>query len=148
VSKGNSPPSRRSPQGQIVQEIKHIQYKGTLPPASELQEYDRIYPGAAKIVFDGFQAQYTHRHNMERILVSTDAYLAKWGQRFAFALGLALMGTAIFFAFRGEPAYAIGAVILAIGQSTAPFLVRSYQSSQERKLQTDQMAALQRSQQQ
>jgi len=40
-------------------------YSGPLPPAEQLEIYEKVYPGAAKAMFDAFAGEQRHRHEME-----------------------------------------------------------------------------------
>lgn len=54
----NSSGKEKSSHFLISEERFHI---GPLPPANLLQEYEEVYPGAAKIIFDQFKEQSSHR---------------------------------------------------------------------------------------
>jgi len=49
-------------------------YSSPLPPAEQLEVYEKVYPGAAKAIFDAFTAEQKHRH--EREIKETDADIA------------------------------------------------------------------------
>jgi len=40
-------------------------YSGPLPTAEQLEIYEKIYPGAAKAIFDAFAEEQKHRHERE-----------------------------------------------------------------------------------
>ena len=40
-------------------------YSSPLPPAEQLEIYEKVYPGAAKAIFDAFTAEQKHRHEKE-----------------------------------------------------------------------------------
>jgi len=46
-------------------------YSGPMPHPSTLEEYEKVYPGAAKIIFDSFQEQNKHRIAMEKDVIRT-----------------------------------------------------------------------------
>ena len=45
-----------------------IQQEGPLPPPAILKDYDKAFPGCAKIIVDMAINEQTHRHNQENIL--------------------------------------------------------------------------------
>jgi len=47
-------------------QISVAQYSGPLPPASELERYEEVCPGAAKVILEAFQAETNHRHEMDK----------------------------------------------------------------------------------
>ena len=40
-------------------------YSSPLPPAEQLEIYEKVYPGAAKAIFAAFTAEQKHRHEKE-----------------------------------------------------------------------------------
>ena len=41
-------------------------YSGPLPSAEELEHYEKLYNGAAKLFFDKFSEEQTHRQDVEK----------------------------------------------------------------------------------
>ncbi|WP_168203842.1 DUF2335 domain-containing protein [Humibacter ginsenosidimutans] len=58
----------------------HEEYSGQLPHWRHLNEYERIYPGAAKIIFESFEKQGDHRREMEARLLTGSERRASVGQ--------------------------------------------------------------------
>jgi len=68
------------------------------PPVEELQEYEKLYQGCTKIIFDSFAAQSAHRINMEATVIPAQQKQSDRGQVFAFIIAilfLAVAGTCI-----------------------------------------------------
>ena len=63
----HKPPSKAAPQSsqQIGVGILSA-YSGPLPPAEQLERYEKLYGGAAKMFFDKFFEEQTHRHEIEK----------------------------------------------------------------------------------
>jgi uncharacterized membrane protein len=55
----------------VRQEVREL-HIGPLPHPSTLEGYERIVPGSAKMIFDNFDAQSSHRREMEK-------YALRWG---------------------------------------------------------------------
>ncbi len=56
-------------------QISVAQYSGPLPPASELERYEEVCPGAAKVILEAFQAETNHRHEMDKKYFDLDKRL-------------------------------------------------------------------------
>jgi len=63
-------------------------FSGPMPPASELDKYEQIYPGAAKIIIDMAIKEQHQRHSLENKDMNAVISLTKSGQRFGFFLAL------------------------------------------------------------
>src|SRR6266568_4245399 len=59
-------------------------FSGPLPPPKHIEEYERIYPGAAKIIFDMAQDQLHHRQGLEDKVIGSNIRNEKSGMWFAF----------------------------------------------------------------
>jgi uncharacterized membrane protein len=57
-SKGYAPTGRQT-------SITAASYQGPLPPAAQLEQYERTLPGAADRIMTAFEKQVDHRHRME-----------------------------------------------------------------------------------
>lgn len=70
MSKGRPKPPRPRNNSPIQTQQKQVtvqaaSFKGPLPPPSLLQEYDRIYPGAARVLIERAEKEADHRHEQE-----------------------------------------------------------------------------------
>jgi uncharacterized membrane protein len=65
-------------------------YSGPLPHPRHLKEYEAIYPGAAKIIFDMAQSQREHRQTLERKVIESNITNERTGIFFAFILTAAI----------------------------------------------------------
>lgn len=110
---------------------------GPFPPAQQIEEYDRVVPGAGAIIFSEFQAQGKHRRKMERIVVWSDAIRSFCG----LVAGLALAGYIVYTGTQllreGHSLVGSGTIGTAVAVAVGPFLVRSVLQSKERREQID-----------
>lgn len=83
-------------------------FAGPLPPPAIFQEYESVLPGSADRILAMAEKQSAHRQDLETRALETNAYTARWGQRFAFVLGL--LGI-------------VGAVVLVVMGRTWPGLI-------------------------
>lgn len=86
---------------QFVQEA----YAGPLPHPKHLREYETIYPGAAKIIFDLVQSQTKHRQRLEEAVIRTKMTNEKIGMYLSFILasGFAILGFLLIFTGKNVP---------------------------------------------
>lgn len=77
-----------SPQeGQTTLQVSRTEFSGPLPPADELEKYERIFPGAAERITAMAEAESSHRHELEKFLVDNERKQADKGQNYAAMLG-------------------------------------------------------------
>lgn len=96
----NKPPTKPSApaqrqQGQAGPQVK-AEFSNPLPPADELEKYERVSPGAAERIIAMAETQNSHRHELEKSLVDNEHKQASRGQNCAVVLGaLAIVSGAI-----------------------------------------------------
>src|SRR6266702_7579052 len=106
MAKGKPPAKQHSAQKQAVVAAS---FSGPLPPPSLLGQYEQIVPGSAERIIRTFEAEVSHRHEMERVLVDADVKVHKStiteiriGQILAFVLSLCFLGGGTFLAYHGK----------------------------------------------
>lgn len=78
--------SAQRQQAQAGPQVK-AEFSGPLPPADELEKYERISPGAAERIFAMAETQGHHRRELEKSLVDNEYKEASKGQICAATLG-------------------------------------------------------------
>ncbi|MEE8434208.1 MAG: DUF2335 domain-containing protein [bacterium] len=78
------------------------EFSGPLPPSSELERYEKIYPGMAKALLDQYLQETTHRQFQETKQLSAAIQDAKRGQYFAFLMGMFCLGAAVWLGYFGH----------------------------------------------
>lgn len=63
-------------------------FAGPLPPPEIFRQYESILSGSADRILTMAEQQSRHRQDLESRALDSNAYTAKWGQRFAFVLGV------------------------------------------------------------
>lgn len=71
---------------QTAQQYIRAEYSGPLPHPSQLEHYEKTYPGAAKIIFDQWQRQTQHRQRLEYETITSQEKRADRGQVMAFII--------------------------------------------------------------
>src|SRR6266568_1571715 len=93
--KGQKPPSRQNIQTFLQsQRIQGKFFSGPIPPASELEHYERVKPGLAERIVSMAERQLTmaedqmkHRHKLEDKAIATNVRLSYLGLASGFILG-------------------------------------------------------------
>ncbi|HOO50495.1 MAG TPA: DUF2335 domain-containing protein [Alphaproteobacteria bacterium] len=82
--------------------ILSVSYEGPLPPAVEMEKYNRILPGAAERVFAMAEKDGDHRRSIEKDLVSKRFRADILGMCFAFSLAFICIIAAMYFFYVGN----------------------------------------------
>jgi uncharacterized membrane protein len=90
----NNTPHNIMQKQQVV--VARQEFSGPLPHPSVLAEYEHVYPGSAKMIFDRFEKQSDHRMFLEKTVVQNREKQSNRGQLFAFIIALALIVFAAF----------------------------------------------------
>lgn len=90
---------------------------GPVPPPEVLEGYERIVPGSAKLIFDNFEAESTHRRKLESKASDRDTFRSIAGMIAGFVVALLLIGVAVFTIREGHPGP--GATIIVGGLASA-----------------------------
>jgi uncharacterized membrane protein len=96
---------------------------GPLPHPNALARFEEVQPGLANIIVGEFQAQASHRRDLEGRVVRSNVRHAFLGQLFAFVLLGGLIGGGIFLIHEGRDAAGLvaigGAVVSGLWALTA-----------------------------
>ena len=82
-------------------------YSGPLPPPEELQKYDKIVEGGAERIFNQFEKQTAHRHEIEKLIATAGIKNEKIGLILGFILALLALGFAIILVLMGKETLAL-----------------------------------------
>ncbi|PIR13015.1 hypothetical protein COV49_03565 [Candidatus Falkowbacteria bacterium CG11_big_fil_rev_8_21_14_0_20_39_10] len=63
-------------------------FSGPIPPPQFLEQYDRVVPGAAKIIIDMAHSQTEHRQELEKKVIGSDILNSRLGLIFGFLIGM------------------------------------------------------------
>jgi uncharacterized membrane protein len=118
-----------------------------LPPAQQIEEYNRVIPGAGQALLTEFQLQSAHRRKMERIVVWSDAIRSFLGLGVGVLLGGYIVWTGGQLLREGHSIAGFSAIGTAVAIAVGPFLIRSYLQSKERQNQQQALANAARRQQ-
>lgn len=108
-AKGNITPQQDSSKLQITE--TSVEYSsGPLPPAKEFEEYEKICPGAAGIILQGYKEQYSHRMKMESKAMNWQIVDGVLGKIFGLVLVSGMVVGAVMMGLAGETKVAVALV--------------------------------------
>lgn len=110
---------------------------GPLPPAEQLEQYNKVVPGLANVIVSEFQANATQRRRVEWFVAISDTVRSYLGMAIGGALAVYIVYTGAELLRAGHSLEGFGAIGTAIAMGAGPFIFRSYLRSQERKAQVE-----------
>lgn len=91
----NPPSGTQEMSSVIAQQSVQAHYSGPIPPPEVLEAYKNIHPPSVEIIFEHFQKEQTHRHQLEKIqldanieIIKEEQDLYRRAQNFAFGIGM------------------------------------------------------------
>jgi len=63
-------------------------FSGPIPSPQFLEQYDKVVPGAAKIIIDMAHSQAMHRQGLEKTVINSDVVNSRLGLIFGFLIGI------------------------------------------------------------
>jgi uncharacterized membrane protein len=111
-----------------------VHYSGPLPPARQVEEYDRIHPGFAKALLEMAQKAQEHAHDMDRkgldfqkeFTLRHHKYFGR-GQIIGAVIGIFSIGAGIVFGMNGSPTAGASVVGAVVGLFASAFAWGKYQ---------------------
>ena len=137
MSKKKPPKLTRQHKKQFVSKQTQIQerriYLGPIPEASELAEYEKIYLGATKIIFENFEKQGDHRRSMEKSVKTSDDKNSKRSMFYTFIICLVGVGGAIFLGNNNQLGVSYAIFYGTFGSVGTAFIYSTYTRRKERE---------------
>ncbi len=96
-------------------------FSGPVPTPEVIEKYEKIYPGAAKIIFDKWDLQVKHRHHIEKSVVWSDNVKSIFGVVFGFIIDLSTVGGGIYLIL--NQVILLGLIVLVLGVGMVIFSV-------------------------
>lgn len=110
--------------GQIVHLEQAEIFSGPVPHPEIIERYEKIYPGAAKIIFEEWDNQVKHRQNIEKSVIKTDNTKSLLGVVFGFISVMVAIIVGAYLAIKGLDLFGggltlVGLVMLATAFKTS-----------------------------
>ncbi len=119
-------------------QVSHTQtfVSGPLPPAAELERYEKLSPGITAKLVAMAEKQQSHRMGLETTVIHSQTSQSALGQKLAFAMGILGIGGAIFLSWIGHPTVGGSIGTAVIGTLAIAFLLgkADEKKSREKKM--------------
>ncbi len=126
--------------GKVVVKAIKEEFSGPIPHPDIIEKYERILPGAADRIISMAENQATHRQDMERKMIESEARDGLLGVVFAFLLGIGcLIACVVVVCLVPKSAGAISSAFLGvtgIGSITTSFIKSTRQVKQKENTKT------------
>lgn len=86
----------------IAASITQHSFSGPLPPPEILEHYEKIFPGAAKKIFELTELQSKHRMQIESKVIDSGSFESKLGIMFGFFIAIAVIAASAWFVAKGQ----------------------------------------------
>jgi uncharacterized membrane protein len=103
TNQNNKPNLPDNKSGKIVQIEKSEMFSGPVPHPEIIERYEKIYPGAAKMIFEEWDNQVKHRQGIEKSVIKTDNLKSLLGVFFGFIIAMTTILGGIYTAVQGKP---------------------------------------------
>lgn len=117
--------------GILVRLCRQYEFSGPLPPASELEAYERVVPGSAARIVTWAEEEGKHRRSVEQIVVSTGAKNSSRGAAFAFSLAVLVIAAGTAIILTGHSPYGLAMIIVALVSLLGVFVVGRVSASRQ-----------------
>jgi uncharacterized membrane protein len=105
LMEGPGVPQRREAQGEQQGDAQGMimgRWSGPLPPPAALEQFERASPGAADRILTMAEQEEKHRHELERMMVSSEIKARNRGQALGFAIAAITLIGGIWLVYSGK----------------------------------------------
>jgi len=97
-------------------------FAGPVPRPDIVEKYEKIYPGAAKIIFEEWDRQVKHRQYIEKNVIRTDNVKSILGVVLGFFVVIVALGGGVYTALKGLPLFGSGLSLVGLAMLAAAFI--------------------------
>ena len=108
---------------QVLQVMRAELFQGPMPHPDHLEKYEKLYPGASKLLFTLLEKQTDHRIGIEKGVVASNIINEKRGQRFAFIICMTVIAAGIILAILDKSLAGFTTILSALGAIVTIFIV-------------------------
>jgi uncharacterized membrane protein len=127
---------------EAILRIAATRFSGPLPPPEALAKYNDILPGAADRIITMAEHQQVHRHQIEKMVIGSNATTQKVGVAAAFIIAMTAICGGIWLTSKGMSGSGLTTIIGALAALVGVFV---YGKSEQKKQLQDQSDALTKS---
>ena len=122
----------KSEQAVIATQMVAAHYSAPFPPAAEMEHYESVYPGFAKIVMERYVKQSDHRMELESKVIDSGIKNAARGQIFAFIIAMTTISIGAFLIYLNKDILGIAAILGALATLVGVFIYGNKSKKSER----------------
>ncbi|GAG14515.1 unnamed protein product [marine sediment metagenome] len=108
---------------QVLRVMRAEYFQGPMPQPDDLEKYEKLYPGASRLLFTLLEKQADHRINLEKSVVASNIINEKIGQRFAFIICVTVIIGGIALSILDKSITGFGSILSALGTIVTIFIV-------------------------
>lgn len=108
--------------GQVIKFKKSEMFAGPVPHPEIIEKYEKIYPGAAKIIFEEWDSQVKHRHYIEKSVVWADNVKSILGVIFGFIAVVSAIAGGVYTALNGLQLFGGGLSFAGLAMLATAFI--------------------------
>lgn len=119
----------------IVRAVQGISFKGPIPPAFMLKEYEEVLPGSAERILSMAERQSAHRQEIEKTVIKSKSISEIAGVIFAGLIASAVIAGGLFLIYSGLSVEGFISILAALGSLVGVFVygTRSERAEREAK---------------
>jgi uncharacterized membrane protein len=119
--------------------VEVSRYSGPLPKPEDLAKYEQVLTGSADRIIRMAEQQATHRQNLERVVVESNAAVQKWGLFCAFVIALSAIVGGILLSLKGMSGAGLASIISALVALVGVFIYGKSVQKRELKEKSDEL---------
>ena len=141
AKKDRPSPARQAP-GQVVSATASMMWQGPIPPAHEMEQYERILPGAADRILAMAESQSDHRQHLETTVVEGNLTSETQGRWFGLAIVSGGFGFSAWMVSRGQSGEAATVIIGQLAILAGLFIHGRSEQRKEREQRFQQLRSI------
>ena len=113
--------------------LSQEQFSGPIPHPLHLEHYERVIPGAGKLIVNMAKDQAEHRQYLEKKIVKSANIQSYLGQIFAFIIGMTVILTGAFLVYHNKQLSGMISIVGALGALISIFVYGKKQEEADLK---------------
>ena len=118
---------------QIIQVEKSEMFSGPVPHPEIIERYEKIYPGAAKLIFTEWDNQVKHRQVIEKSIIKTDNIKSLLGVVFGFIIVLTIVIVGAYLVLNGFSFFGSGLSLAGLAMLVTAFKTSRKKGENQKK---------------
>jgi len=108
-------------------------YQAPIPPANEMEKYEKILSGAADRILTMAEKQASHRQSLEKEVIDGNTSIQSWGLILGFIVIMTSIIGGLFLVYLDKEVYGMTSIIAALTSLVGVFIYGRSRQEKERK---------------